>query len=84
MSCITQHMYSVLPEKIEDTMKKKKTMTQKKQNHTKTEWVLCSEDWTDIVIMYILELNDIPVEDIHADISWEEIKKAYKQYKRIT
>ena len=82
MSYITQHMHSVLPEKIEDTMKKKKTKTQKKQNHTKTEWVLCSKDWRNIVIMYVPELNDIPVEDNYADISWEEIKKPYKQYKR--
>ena len=32
--------------------------------------------------MYIPEFNDIPIEDIYADISQEEIKKAYKQYKR--
>ena len=62
-------------------MKKKKT---KKQNYTKTEWVLCSEDFRDIVIMYVPELNDIPIEDNSADISQEEIKKAYKQYKRRT
>ena len=65
-------------------MKKKKTKKQKKQNYTKTKWVLCSEDWRDIVIMYIPELNDIPIEDNYADISQEEIKKAYKQYKKRT
>ena len=27
--------------------------------HTLTEWVLCSEDWTDIVIMYVPQLNYI-------------------------
>ena len=79
-------MHSVLPEKIdlEDTMKRKKPKKQKKQNYTKTEWVLCSEDWRDIVIMYIPELNDKPIEDNYADMSWDEIKKAYKEYKRRT
>ena len=58
-------------------------MKRKKEN-AETEWVLCSEDWRDIVIMYVPELNDIPIEDNFADISQEEIKKAYKQYKRKT
>ena len=42
--------------------------------HTKTEWVLCSEDWRDIVIMYVPQLNDIAIEDNYANISLEEIK----------
>ena len=46
--------------------------------NAETEWVLCSEDWRDIVIMYVPELNDMPIEDNYADISCEEIKKAYK------
>ena len=50
--------------------------------HTKTEWVICSEDWRDIVIMYVPQMNNIPIEDNYADISQEEIKKAYKQNKR--
>ena len=50
--------------------------------HTKTEWVLCSEDWRDIVIMYVHQINDIAIGDYYADISKEEIKKAYKQNKR--
>ena len=55
-----------------------------KEENAETEWVLCSEDWRDIVIMYVAELNEIPIEENYADISWEEIKKAYKQYKRKT
>ena len=53
-----------------------------KSKHTKTEWVLCSEDWRDIVITYVPQLNNIPIEDNYANISQEEIKKAYKQNKR--
>ena len=48
--------------------------------HTKTEWVLCSEDWRDIVITYVPQLNNIPIEDKYADISLEEIKDAYIKY----
>ena len=65
-------MHSVLLEKTEDTMERKK------MKNAESEWVLCSEDWRDIVIRYVPELNDIPIEDNYADISWEEIKKAYK------
>ena len=50
--------------------------------HIQTEWVLCSDDWRDIVIMYVPQFNTIPIEDNYAEISQEEIKKAYKQYKR--
>ena len=41
--------------------------------HTQTEWVLCSEDWRDIVIMYVPQLNDITIDDNYANISLEEI-----------
>ena len=45
-------------------MKKKKNKKRDCElKHTKTEWVLCSEDWRNIVIMYVPELNDIPIED---------------------
>ena len=51
----------------------------------KTEWVLCSEDWRDIVIMYVPQINDIATEDNYADISQEETKKVYKhEQKKIT
>ena len=51
-----------------------------KSEHTKTEWVLCSEDWRDIVIMYVPQLNDIAIEDNYANISLEEIKDIYNKY----
>ena len=54
----------------------------KKDEKQKTEWVLCSEDWRDIVITYAPQLNNIPIEDNYAEISQKEIKKVYKQYKR--
>ena len=48
--------------------------------HTKTEWVLHSENWKDIVIMYVPQLNDIAIEDDYANISLEEIEDAYIKY----
>ena len=53
-----------------------------KPEHTQAEWVLCSEDWRNIVIKYVLQINNIAIEDNYTEISQEEIKKAYKQYKR--
>ena len=70
-------------------MKKQIEMKKKKDNrrdhktesqYKKTEWVLCSEDWRDIVIMYVPELNNISIEDNYAEISQEEIKDAYFKY----
>ena len=62
--------------------KKDKRAHGAESDHIQTEWVLCSEEWRDIVITYVLQLNIIPIEDNYAEISLEEIKKAYKQYKR--
>ena len=45
-----------------------------------TEWVLCSDDWQDIVIIYIPQLNDTPIEDNYGDISLKKNKKAYFKY----
>ena len=45
-----------------------------------TEWVLCSEDCRDIVIMYVPQLNDITIEDNYANISLEEIEDTYIKY----
>ena len=45
--------------------------------HPQTEWALCSDDWQDIVITYIPQLNDAPIEGNYADISLKEIKDAY-------
>ena len=53
-----------------------------KDEKLKTEWVLCSEDWRDIVIIHVPQINNIAIEDNYADISQEEIKKAYKHNKR--
>ena len=53
-----------------------------KSKYTKTECVLCSEDWRDIIITYVPQLNNIPIENNYAGISQGEIKKAYKQNKR--
>ena len=61
-------------------MKRKRKKRNAKSKHTQTEWVLCSEDWQDIVIMYVPQLNNIPIEDNYADISLEEIKDAYIKY----
>ena len=57
-------MQSVILEKREDTMKRKE-----KEDIAETEWVLCSEDWRDIVITCVPEVNDIPIEGNYADIS---------------
>ena len=66
-------MQSVLPEKTEDTRKRKEN-----KENAETECVLCSEDWRDIVITYVPDLNDIPIEENYAEISQKETKKAYK------
>ena len=47
--------------------------------HTQTEWVLCSEGWRDIVIMYVPQLNDIAIGDNYANIL-EEIEDVYIKY----
>ena len=60
--------------------KKRDTRRDYELKHMKTEWVLCSEDLRDIVIMYVPQLTNIPIEDNYADISQEEIKDAYIKY----
>ena len=42
--------------------------------HPQTEWVLCSDDWQDIVITHIPQLNNTPIEDNYADISLKKLK----------
>ena len=63
-----------------DEMKKKRMKRDAKFKPTKTEWILCSEDWQDIVITYVWQLNSIPIEDNYADISLEEIKDVYLKH----
>ena len=54
-----------------------KTVWDATPKYPQNEWVLCSEDWQDVVITYIPQLNDTPIEDNYADISLNEIKDAY-------
>ena len=61
----------------EEEIKRKGKKRDTKSKHTRTKWVLCSEDWQDIVITYVPQLSNIPIEDNYADISLEEIKDAY-------
>ena len=65
-----------------EEMKRKAKKGDAKLRHTRTEWVLCSEDWQDIGITYVPELNKIPIKDNYADISLEEIKEVYLKYGR--
>ena len=64
--------------------KKRKTNKRRDQEtkpeHAQTKWVLCSEDWRDVMIMYIPDLNNIPIEENYADISQEEIKDAFLKF----
>ena len=53
-----------------------------KPEHAQTECILCSEDWRDVVIMYVPDLNNIPIEDNYAEISQEEIKDAFLKYSK--
>ena len=61
-------------------MKKKRMKKDEKLKPTKTEWVLFSEDWRDIVITYVLLIDNIALEENYANISQEEIKKAYLKH----
>ena len=45
--------------------------------HLQTEWVLCSDDWQNIVMTDIPQFNDTPIEDNYVDMSLKEIKDAY-------
>ena len=41
---------------------------------------VCSEDSRDIIITYVPELNDIPIDENYTEVSLEEIKDAYLTY----
>ena len=79
---VTQHLYSVFSVVKRNNSKRSlraipiytfrrsssiKRMWDATPKHPQTEWVLCSEDWQDIVITYIPQLNDTPIEDNYAD-----------------
>ena len=49
---------------------RKRRNQETKQENILTNWVLCSEDWRD-VIMYVPDLTNIPIEENYADISQE-------------
>ena len=66
--------------KSKETKRDKDRDHKAEPKHTKTEWVLCSEDWRDIVIMYVPQLNDIAIMDNYANISLEKIEDAYIKY----
>ena len=62
--------------------KKRKTNKRRDQKtkpeHMQTDWVLCSEDWRDVV--YVPDLNNILIEENYADIPQEEIKNAFLKF----
>ena len=64
--------------------KKKKTNKRRdqetKQEHMQTNWALCSEDWGDVVITYVPDLNTLPIEENYADIPQEETKEAFLKF----
>ena len=60
--------------------KRKEKMMDDTSEHAQTESILCSEEWWDVVITFIPQLNDILIEDNYSDISLKEIKDAYFKY----
>ena len=60
-----------------EEMKEQRTKGDAKLKQAKTEWVLCSEDWQDIVMIYVPQLSNIPIENNYTEISLEEIKDTY-------
>ena len=47
---------------------------------SKYEWVLCSENWQDFVIIHVPQLNNTPIGDNYANVSIKEIKNTYCQH----
>ena len=47
----------------------------RKNSQEKTEWVLCLRDSRDIVIMYVHNLNNIPVGNNYKHIMQKKIEK---------
>ena len=52
-------------------MKRKRS----KNSQEKTEWALCSRDSRDIVITYVCNLNNIPMENNYKHIMQKKIEK---------
>ena len=40
-------------------------------------WVLCSENWEDLVIIAVPELNTTWTENNYSDVSTQDIKRSY-------
>ena len=53
--------------------------TSSTQKKSKYEWVLCSENWQDFVIIHIPQLNMTSVEN-YANLSIKDIKDTYFQH----
>ena len=53
-------MYLVFSVEMRKENERYKNATPK---HSQTEWILCSDDWQDIVIIYIPQLNETPIEE---------------------
>ena len=49
-------------------------MKRKKSKNSQTEWVQCTRDSRDAVIMYVPNLDTIPVENNYRHIMQKEIK----------
>ena len=50
------------------------------QRTSKYEWVLCSENWQDVVIIHIPQLNVTPVENNYVNLLIKDIKNTYFQH----
>ena len=48
-------------------------------SHVKSplHWVLCSENWKDLMIIAVPELNTHPIESNYSDVSTQDIKRSY-------
>ena len=50
------------------------------QETLKCECVLCSENWQDFVVIYVPQLNDMPIDNNYANVSLKKIKNTYFQH----
>ena len=54
--------------------------TSSMQRKSKYEWVLCSENWQDFVVIHVPQLNVTSIEDNYTNLSIKEIKNTYFQH----
>ena len=66
--------------------KRNRRVHEAESKHTETEWVLCSENWRDIVIMYVPQINNIPIKIImHICPRWKSgrhINRTKEEHRR--